>query len=91
VSESGIYKIPDLPTRINSLEYISTLPLTAKPEVFGLHENADITKNFKETDSVITLPFFNNSQLTHSSSFSLLSAALKWCSFDADSIVINIT
>lgn len=62
MSESGIYKIPELPTRINSLEYISTLPLTAKPEVFGLHENADITKNYKETDSVINFRFSRSSQ-----------------------------
>lgn len=61
LTESGLYRIPGLPTRSKSLEYISSLPVTAHPEIFGLHENADITKNSKETESVIeTLPLCAN-------------------------------
>lgn len=32
------------------IEYINQLPMEAKPEVFNLHENADIAKNQLETD-----------------------------------------
>ena len=34
------------------LAYIETLPLAAEPEVFGTHENANITKNMKETNDL---------------------------------------
>lgn len=56
LSESGIYKIPLLPNKVNSIEYILALPLTTSPEVFGLHENADITKNVNETTNVSFFP-----------------------------------
>ncbi|CRK99186.1 CLUMA_CG012500, isoform A [Clunio marinus] len=52
LSESGIYKIPLMPNRENCLEFISSLPSATNPEVFGLHENADITKNINETNNV---------------------------------------
>lgn len=41
-----------MPNKINSVEYIGTLPVNPNPEVFGLHENADISKNNKETKEV---------------------------------------
>lgn len=52
LSESGIYKMPLVPNKITSIEYINSLPLTPSPEVFGLHENADISKNYNETTNV---------------------------------------
>jgi dynein heavy chain len=42
-SESGIYYAPTNGTVDSYLEYIENLPLVEKPEVFGLHENANIT------------------------------------------------
>lgn len=43
------------------IEYLRNLPITAHPEVFGLHENADITKDNQETNQLfqgvlLTLP-----------------------------------
>lgn len=52
LSSSGIYKIPLEPTKENSVHYVNGLPLTPEPEVFGLHENADISRNNRETDMV---------------------------------------
>ncbi|XP_048466508.1 dynein axonemal heavy chain 3-like [Rhincodon typus] len=48
-SASGIYLIPRRNSYESYLEYIKQLPLNADPEVFGLHENANITKEQKET------------------------------------------
>lgn len=36
------------------LTYIRSLPIIPQPEVYGLHENADITKDNQETLMVIT-------------------------------------
>lgn len=57
LSESGNYCVPLLPTKTSSIEYVNTLPPNPNPEVFGLHENADISKNNKETTQVLLLIF----------------------------------
>lgn len=41
-SESGIYYCPRLPTLEEVKAYIETLPTIENPEVFGMHENANI-------------------------------------------------
>ncbi|XP_055941760.1 dynein axonemal heavy chain 3-like [Argiope bruennichi] len=52
-SESGIYYIPDDLERKDVVEYIRSLPINPNPEVFGLHENADITKDNQETQQLL--------------------------------------
>uniref|UniRef100_A0A0G4EZA7 AAA+ ATPase domain-containing protein n=1 Tax=Chromera velia CCMP2878 TaxID=1169474 RepID=A0A0G4EZA7_9ALVE len=42
-SESGSYFCPEAEDKEGFIEYIKKLPLVPQPEVFGLHENANIT------------------------------------------------
>lgn len=42
-SESGIYYAPEFGPLDSYRQYIEQLPLIDSPEVFGLHENANIT------------------------------------------------
>lgn len=51
-SPSGEYCMPASMDYNSVLEHIRALPMISKPEVFGLHENADITKDNKETAAV---------------------------------------
>lgn len=60
-SPSGVYTMPASMEHDDYLEYIKSLPIQAHPEVFGLHENADISKEQRETQQLfdgilLTLP-----------------------------------
>merc|ERR1719201_3146233 len=60
-SASGNYTAPPPMDYDGYLQFIRELPLIAHPEVYGLHENADITKDQKETGDLfqsilLTLP-----------------------------------
>ena len=60
-SPSGKYYAPPHGEYTSYMEYIRSLPIIPHPEVFGLHENADIAKDNQETqnlfDSILlTLP-----------------------------------
>ena len=48
-SPSSIYYAPPDGSKQDYIEYISGLPMNDDPEVFGLHSNAEITKNMNET------------------------------------------
>uniref|UniRef100_A0A8B9MHH2 Dynein axonemal heavy chain 3 n=1 Tax=Accipiter nisus TaxID=211598 RepID=A0A8B9MHH2_9AVES len=55
------YYIPPHGPYESYIEYIRSLPITTHPEVFGLHENADIAKDNQETNQLfhgvlLTLP-----------------------------------
>ncbi|DBA76763.1 TPA: hypothetical protein ACH3X2_008790 [Trebouxia sp. C0005] len=49
LSPSGLYYPPDQGTHQDYLKYIDGLPITASPEAFGLHQNADITRDQNDT------------------------------------------
>lgn len=51
-SPSGIYYVPTDTSHEGCVDYIKSLPLIQSPEVYGLHENADITKDNQETLAV---------------------------------------
>ncbi|KAM8960487.1 dynein axonemal heavy chain 3 [Pelodytes ibericus] len=61
LSAGDFYYVPPHGTYQSFVDYIRGLPLITHPEVFGLHENADITKDNQETnqlfnDILLTLP-----------------------------------
>ncbi len=49
LSSSGLYFAPAEGSRASLLAYIDGLPLIPQPEAFGLHANADITKDQNDT------------------------------------------
>ncbi|CAG0885871.1 unnamed protein product [Darwinula stevensoni] len=49
----GTYYCPDSEDYDGYLRYIRSLPLSSKPDVFGLHQNAEITKDNQETDQLL--------------------------------------
>ncbi|ORZ39485.1 dynein heavy chain and region D6 of dynein motor-domain-containing protein [Catenaria anguillulae PL171] len=53
LSASGTYKIPDVKVHDLFVEHIKQFPLNQNPEVFGIHENGDITKDLNETGFMI--------------------------------------
>lgn len=57
-SDSGLYKCPsnsDTASVEQWRKYVSTFPLTEKPEVFGMHDNANITFMSLEAEKVLTV------------------------------------
>ncbi|KAJ1515292.1 Dynein heavy chain 7, axonemal [Coelomomyces lativittatus] len=53
LSASGTYRIPTSTKYQDCITYIKSLPLESKPEVFSLHENADISRNLLETENLL--------------------------------------
>ncbi|RKO97032.1 hypothetical protein CAUPRSCDRAFT_11277 [Caulochytrium protostelioides] len=53
LSSSGLYSPPGIASMDPMIRDIQALPVQAHPEVFGLHENANITKDFAEANQLI--------------------------------------
>jgi len=53
-SASGIYYPPAHGTVAEVVDYIGTLPFADAPEIFGMHENANLAFQREETNTLIT-------------------------------------
>ncbi|XP_051969464.1 dynein axonemal heavy chain 3 [Xyrauchen texanus] len=53
VCEGDLYYVPSHGPYQTYVEYIRNLPISAEPEVFGLHSNANITKDNQETNQLL--------------------------------------
>ncbi len=53
LSASKIYFVPEYGNHKSYLDYISKLPNFEDPEVFGMHENANITYQTQESNKIM--------------------------------------
>lgn len=53
LSSSGTYQVPVEGSLQSFKDYIAQLPLIDQPEVFGLHENANITFQAQESEKIV--------------------------------------
>lgn len=63
-SPSKIYHLPKNTNHLDCLSYIRNLPINQLPEVYGLHENADITKDNKESMELLEGVLLTQIQIT---------------------------
>ncbi len=54
ISPSGEFTVPPDADRDTLLHFIDNLPLIAPPEVFGLHDNATLTKDQNDTNRLLS-------------------------------------
>ncbi|CAK9103626.1 Dynein axonemal heavy chain 7 (Axonemal beta dynein heavy chain 7) (Ciliary dynein heavy chain 7) (Dynein heavy chain-like protein 2) (hDHC2) [Durusdinium trenchii] len=52
LTSDGAYVVPRAGAHASYLDYLRDLPMHATPEVYGMHENADITKAQNETNDL---------------------------------------
>ncbi|XP_008202999.3 dynein heavy chain 3, axonemal [Nasonia vitripennis] len=62
-SPSGLYRLPENTNYQGCLNYIETLSITQLPEVFGLNQNADITKDNRESMQLLSGALLTQTQL----------------------------
>ena len=53
LSPSGVYRVPEPGPLSSYREYVDQLPLNDPPEIFGMHENANITFQAQETENIL--------------------------------------
>ena len=53
LADNDIYYVPPVDTVESYRQYIETLPLTDDPEVFGMHENANIIYQSQESEKIL--------------------------------------
>jgi dynein heavy chain len=54
LSQSGRYFVPPVGPLSSFKSYVESLPLTDDPEIFGMHENANITFQMQESQSILS-------------------------------------
>uniref|UniRef100_A0A183SIA1 Dynein heavy chain 7, axonemal n=1 Tax=Schistocephalus solidus TaxID=70667 RepID=A0A183SIA1_SCHSO len=64
LSASGVYYAPPKMEYHEYLEFIRALPSTQSPEVFGMHENVDITRELSETNALFDSILLTMGQLS---------------------------
>jgi dynein heavy chain len=62
-SASGVYTMPETLSYYGCIRHIRKMPLNPNPEVFGLHENANITKGNQETMQLLYRTLLTQPQL----------------------------
>jgi dynein heavy chain len=67
LSPSGLYYAPPKGNYENYIAFIKQLPLIQTPEVYGLHENADITKDLAETNLLFSSILSTQARISSSS------------------------
>ncbi|GAB1862505.1 Dynein heavy chain 3, axonemal [Camponotus japonicus] len=63
-SPSGIYHMPEDTDHEECLKYIRSLPINQMPEVFGLHENADVAKDNREAIQLLAGALLTQPQIS---------------------------
>ena len=51
--DAGLYFVPEVKTKEESLAYIRALPLIDNPSIFGLHDSADVTRRLKSSQALM--------------------------------------